>query len=82
MTSRRDQRAIAHLQDEARKAHPSRIARVRADLETEASQACADAEALAKTGDEIGAMTALSIAAAITRIHKALDEPGEPGDEQ
>lgn len=80
MTSRRDTAALAHLVEHADKAHPARVARVRADLEAEASLATAEAEARARAGDSTGAATAMSIAAAITRIYKALDEPGS-GDE-
>lgn len=82
MTSRRDTAALERLSREAGKAHPARVARVRADLETEADQAAADAEALAAAGDSHGADAARSIAAVITRIHKALTAPNTKGDQQ
>lgn len=82
MTSRRDQAALERLQAAARGARPDSIGRVAADLLTEANQASADAQALAEAGDEPGATAATSIAAAITRIHRALTAPDTKGDEQ
>ena len=75
MTSRRDSAAIDRLGSEAAKAHPARVARVRADLEIEAEKAAVDAEALAQSGDQTGADAARSIAAAITRMYRALATP-------
>jgi hypothetical protein len=75
MNSRRDSVALDRLGREAAKAHPARVARARADLEIEAEKAAADAEALAQAGDQSGADAALSIAASITRIYRALSLP-------
>jgi hypothetical protein len=75
MTSRRDSAALDRLGSEAARAHPARVARVRADLEVEAEKAAADAEAVAQAGDQSGADAARSIAAAITRMHRALATP-------
>lgn len=80
--NQRDSAALDRLQAEARTAHPARIARVAADLETEADLAQADAEYLAARGDTIGAGTARAIAARITRIHQALTAPDIEGDGQ
>lgn len=82
MISRRDSAALERLGREAGKAHPARVARVRADLEIEADQAAADAEALAAAGDGQGADAARWIAAAITRIHRALPPLASDGDDQ
>ena len=82
MTLHRDNAALERLGREAGKAHPARVARVRADLEAEAELAAADAQALADAGDPAGADAALSIAAAITRMHRALAAPDTKGDEQ
>ena len=68
----RDRAALESLAAAAGGAAPHRIARIRADLETEIGITEADAARFAADGNTSAAKTATSIAAAISKIHRLL----------
>ena len=81
--SERDEAALKRLSDTIKRAHPERVARVASDLAAEIGITEAQAQDLEGAGNATDALTATSIAAAITKIHQLLaGTPDTEGDEQ
>ena len=76
MTTRRDEEALKRLADAITRAHPDRVARIAADLAAEIEITETQARDMAEAGETANALTATSIAASITRIHRLLAGQG------
>jgi len=82
MTTRRDEEALKLLADAITRAHPERVARVAADLAAEIEITETQTRDMAEAGEIANALTAASIAASITRIHRLFAGQGSEEEPQ